>query len=159
MLTQQQLKEVLLYDPETGLFKWAKNRHRVNKGDIAGSLAYGYVSIKLYGEKYMAHRLAFLYITGKWPKEEVDHINCTRNDNRWINLREATRFENMRNVEMKFTNKTGFKGVSKSNNKWLARIRVLGKFIHLGVFNTPEEANEAYIHAANKHFGEFSNGG
>src|ERR1700730_6426271 len=103
MLTQERLKELLSYDPETGIFRWiAKSSPFSNIliGDIAGSpLAHGYLQIKIDGEQYLQHRLAFLYMLGRLPKGEGEHANLDKADNRWCNLREATRSLNHGNMK------------------------------------------------------------
>ena len=160
-LTQERLKELLHYDPETGLFTWIKRpSNRVKVGDIAGKPGpIGYVRIGISGVVYFAHRLVFLYMDGDFP-EEVDHINGVRDDNRWSNLRRATKAENRRNVGKKIVNTSGFKGVSfvERLGKYQARIW-FHKTIHLGLYDTPEEAHAAYCEAADRLHGDFSNHG
>lgn len=99
MLTQAKLKEILEYCPETGLFTWLiKISKKNNVGGIAGSkTTKGYTQIIIFGKNYKASRLAFFYMTGKWPMDEMDHINRIRNDDRWINLRDVTAKENVAN--------------------------------------------------------------
>ena len=143
MLTQTKLKEILYYDPETGLFTWLiLAGKRVKIGDIAGSLCQGYLSIMIYGKSYKAHRLAFLYMTGSWPKEQIDHINHVRDDNRWINLREATNQENCKNQSRSKNNTSGVCGViwHKQHKKWMAYIMTDSKQKHLGLFVDKLEA-------------------
>jgi hypothetical protein len=140
-LTQPQLKELLHYDPETGIFTWAVDRRGgAKKGDIAGfriknrngNHARGLaISPGMSTEIYAAHRIAYLYMTGEFPASGVKHINGINSDNRWTNLRLLS------------TNKTsGYTGVtwSKSNSKWVAQIGVKGKAKHLGLFTDLEEA-------------------
>jgi hypothetical protein len=150
-MTQSELKELLHYDSATGIFTWAVDRsQRVKAGMEAGSKhSYGYTVIRINGKNYTAHRLAFLYMEGEFPQQDVDHIDGVRDNNTWANLRHATRSENMQNSSMLANNATGYKGVSydKANNKFLAQIRHSGKNIHLGRFNTAEEAAEAYVKA------------
>ena len=135
MITQTQVKEVLSYNKDTGLFRWEKSmppRGRV--GEIAGvDNNSGYIKIGINGKRYYAHRLAFLYITGKIPKE-VDHINRCRSDNRWENLRASNRKQNMSNT-------TFGVGIRKKHGKWYARHGDK----HIGVFSTKEEAKVAYL--------------
>jgi hypothetical protein len=160
-ITHQVLLEILSYEPETGLFRWAAKRPRVRVGCVAGTFKHhkGYVIIELYGVAYAAHRLAWFFVTGIWPEMQIDHKNRNKSDNRWDNLREATNGQNRANT--KSTSKHGFKGVS--HHPWLkekpyeARITFNKKVISLGCFATAEEAHEAYkIKAAELH-GEFSN--
>ena len=91
MLTQSELKSLLHYDPETGLFTWiAPLSNRVQVGDVCSTVApIGYILIGVRGQKLYAHRLAWLYMTGEWPENQIDHINCVKTDNRWANLREV----------------------------------------------------------------------
>lgn len=107
-LTQEELKEVLTYDPETGVFIWkVRPGYRVKVGDKAGCVgADGYSQIAYKGKLRKTHRLAWLYMTGKYPKEDIDHINGDKSDNRWDNLREASRQENCRNIKRR---KEGYK--------------------------------------------------
>ena len=146
-ITQKELKKVLHYDADTGKFTWLKARNsRIKAGDIAGGIdRYGYIRIKINGNKYLAHRLAFLYMTGKFPPDEVDHINHLRADNRFVNLRHATRVENSRNKSMQLNNKSGFTGVSwhERTSKWIANIIINGNQKHLGYFTDINDAIEA----------------
>lgn len=162
------VNELLTYEPETGLFywKWRKRRTWENNifnakyaGKIAGSrAAQGYLRIILDHRYVMAHRVAFLIMTGSWPSNQIDHINGTRDDNRWCNLREATLTQNNRNSSKQVNNRSGFKGVSwkERNQKWVAQISVENRKIHIGLFETPQEAHEAYMRAARAYHGEFA---
>ena len=159
MLTQTRLKELLHYDPETGVFTWlvASNR-RVKFGEAAGSFTCkGYISIKHSHSCYQAHRLAWLYMTGSWPQEQIDHIDLCKSNNKWANLRAATNAQNQHNTQKPKHNKSGFKGVylATDRGKYRASITVLGTKIGLGQFNTPEEAHTAYCAAATIHHKEF----
>ena len=147
MITQSILKEYLHYDPDSGLFTWIKRTGRYDRtGQIAGSFGrgnYWFVTIKT--QKYRAHRLAWLYIHGEWPEYEIDHINHIKTDNRLINIRSATRRENMSNTSLFSTNTSGFNGVSwdKAREKWEAYINTSGKKINIGYFYDIEAAIEA----------------
>lgn len=160
VLTQADLVDLLHYDPETGHFTRKKSTAiGMKAGDRAHSIdSHGYVRFGVKGRNYRAHRLAWLYMTGEWPKEQIDHINCVRSDNRWANLRAATRTENLRNQKTRSGNKSGFKGVSFNAmaNKWVACIRVKRKTIFLGYFESAQAAHEAYQADAVKRFGEFA---
>lgn len=159
MITQEYLKSILHYDPDTGIFTWRNDRVKgIKAGDIAGGLnGKGYVRIWILGKKYMAHRLAWLYITGKWPNEETDHKNRIRNDNRFTNLREATKNQNQHNASKRRDNKTGVKGVSyqKKENNFKAQIQTNGEGIYLGCYATLKEAATAYRNASIELHGEY----
>jgi len=159
MLTQKRLKEVLHYDPETGLFRRAlKTSNRVKVGEIAGTEnAYGYLVICVEGKLHQAQRLAWLYMTGEWP-EFIDHKNGHRADNRWSNLRDCTRLQNQANMKKPSHNTSGLKGVSLHSEaqKWRAKIQVNKKTIHLGLFATKRQAHDAYCEAARRYHGEFA---
>lgn len=159
MITQQYLKSILYYDPETGLFYWICNRPKVKSGSIAGGMdELGYIKIKIDGKKYRAHRLAILYMTGKWPPNDTDHEDLNRANNKWENIRPATKSQNFGNQRKYSNNKSGIKGVcwDKDANKWLAQIQVKNKKIKLGRYNDIEDAGKAYTEAAIKYFGEFA---
>ena len=158
MITVGRLKEILSYDPQTGNFVWLEHRGRVNKGDIAGTINHaGYVAINTHGKRYMAHVLAWLYMTGEWPAEEVDHINGQRSDNRWTNLRAATRQQQQFNMPAHQDSRHGTKGVHLYKEKyWCAKIRLNGRQTHIGTFKTKEAAEEAYNKAAAEYQKEFA---
>ncbi len=144
ILTQDRLKELLRYNPETGIFNWIVNRGRCAKvGYVSGNLDNGgYIRIIIDGKKYQAHRLAWLYMHGQFSQEQIDHINRVRNDNRACNLRAANSCENMQNKSVYKSNKSGHSGVCwcNSRNKWLAQIRVNGIRKHLGYFTEITDA-------------------
>lgn len=157
LISQARLKELLVYDPLTGIFTWRVNRYRVTAGSIAGSLSdRGYITIGICGAKRVkAHRLAWLYMVGEIPSG-IDHKNGNRTDNRWANLRAATQSQNMANSSWKRTHP--YKGIRKQawNGRWQARITKEGVRYCLGTFDTQEEAAAAYDAAAKNLFGEFS---
>lgn len=158
-LTLERLKELLAYDPDTGLFVWKTDRGRSAKfGDIAGRLAVrGYWDIEIDGKKYKAHRLAWLYVTGKWPKDEIDHRDMNRTNNKFDNLREATHSQNGYNKITPTTNTSGFKGVSwcGRTGKWRAAITRDRKQYHLGFYDKISDAKSAYDVASHKYHGEY----
>ena len=161
-LTQEILKEYLDYSPDTGIFIWKKKMpkaHYIKIGDQAGFLCFGYITIRLLRSNFKAHRLAWFYTFGKWPRALIDHINMNSLDNRICNLREATYSENSQNARAKSTNTSGFKGVyySKEWRRWFASICINGKIKFLGYHPTPEEASVAYNKAAKEMFGKFYN--
>ena len=143
MITQKELKEILDYNPDTGILTYLISpANHVKVGDVAGSLGkHGYLAIMIKGKKYLAHRLAFLFMNELLPKQ-VDYINHVRNDNRWINLRSVNNKVNHRNQTMKNTNTSGFVGVTfnKNSGKWLAQIKVDYKNIYLGIYKDINEA-------------------
>ena len=150
MITQEKLKELLSYDPSTGLFRWRIKRSGVRFESAPGTTNdSGYVLICLFRRDYRAHRLAWLWMTGKWPAAQVDHRNGVRNDNRWENLREATREINGQNLRSakSHNRRTGVLGVGLIGKKFSARIGVSGNEIHLGVFDSTTEAHAAYVEA------------
>jgi hypothetical protein len=154
MLTQAELKELLHYDPATGVFTWLVSPvNSIKVGSIAGTLNHtGYRHIQIKGETYQAHRLAWLYIHSVWPKDQIDHRNHVHDAN-WIdNLREATAMQNRCNTS---NNTSGVPGVCwyKRDKKWLAQIMVAGKNKNLGLFVNIEDAAEARRVAELKYFG------
>ena len=159
-LTQIELRNILDYAPETGCFTWRKSpSDKIRVGQIAGGRhCQGYTSITFLGQKYLAHRLAWLYCFGVWPKDQIDHINGVKTDNRIKNLREATAVENGRNMRLPKDNTSGYKGVyrDRTRRKWLAHIRVNGVMKNLGRFTDIEAAANAYAKAARENFGEFA---
>lgn len=157
-LTAERLRELLRYVPESGLFFWMRppKQHPRLQEYAAGGIATGYVAIKIDGKKYKAHRLAWLYVHGKWPDGDLDHINGCPLDNRITNLRIATNPQNQAN-RLRDRNKTTPKGVRHlPSGKFQARISVNKKQILLGTFHSPAEAQNAYLQAAKKFYGEFA---
>lgn len=142
-MTQERLKELLDYDPETGVFEWRVDRGgSVKAGRSAGGIdRKGYVKIVVDGRAYRGHRLAWLYVYGRFPAQETDHINLIKADNRISNLREATRSNNCAN---KKPYRSGLKcAYWKSRiRRWTAQIRRNGVLVHLGCFKTELEAHE-----------------
>lgn len=153
MLTQARLKEWLRYDPSTGLFTRVKaGGGKAIVGTVISCKRAGYLQVFIEGHNYVVHRLAWLYMTGEWPKGQIDHINCERADNRWSNLRDVDQSTNMQNRKHSQTNsKTGVLGVSPSYGRFRAAIEVDGKFKHIGRFDTIEEAQAAHLRAKRQH--------
>tara|TARA_R110000787_G_scaffold198918_2_gene309980 strand:+ start:662 stop:1153 length:492 start_codon:yes stop_codon:yes gene_type:complete len=136
MISQAKLKELFIYNKDSGIFTRIVSTACNNKvGDVVGSLDNGYLRVKVDGKNYRLHRLAFLYVTGEMP-EEVDHLNHVRSDNRWVNLREASDIENSRNKSISKSNTSGVIGVfwAKDRNRWRSQIMVDNKTIWLGQF-------------------------
>jgi len=144
----EDLRAVLNYDPQTGIFSWRKQTgQRGRIGQAAGSKTdEGYIAIKLNARTHKAHRLAWLLHYGALPKENIDHINRVKDDNRIANLRLASNAENCRNSTKRVTNKSGYKGVCwhKNKKRWRAQICHNYNVLWIGDFNTPEAAHNAY---------------
>jgi hypothetical protein len=152
-LTPEKVRQILAYNNKTGVFRWRKAPRRgIRAGSIAGHTnKRGYVEIRIDKTLYLAHRLAWLYVTGGWPKGEIDHINASKGDNRFSNLRDATRSVNQQNMKRaQKNNHVGLLGVSPKRKKWRARITVDSREVNLGVYDSPEEAHNAYIKAKRK---------
>ena len=151
MITQARLKELFSYNPDTGNFTVLQNRKGSAKkiGDILGSKnKAGYLEADIDGKRYYLHRLAYLYMTGSFPQEHIDHCNRNKDDNSWKNLRIVTHQENMQNENsIRKHNTLGYRGVYKRKDKFGAKIVHNKKQIHLGFFNTVEEAGLAYAKA------------
>jgi hypothetical protein len=152
-LTAARLREVLHYDPETGVFTWLKAYQRRLVGQQAGRLNDdGYIRITVDGIEHSAHRLAWLYVHGEWPSVLIDHHNGRRSENRLSNLREADRYINAQNERShRKTNVSGFLGVRFSKGRWRSDITIDGKPTFIGRFDTPEAAHEAYVAAKRMH--------
>lgn len=150
MLTHAYVMSLLSYDPATGVFRWQQDRaSHVKAGDVAGSYNdQGYWRIKIDGKQYRANRLAWLMMKGGWPAHEVDHANGIRDDNRWDNLRAATRVQNEANKP--------YKGVRQRGSRFQARIRSEGRRIELGWYATEAEAMAVYRKAAQRIHGDFA---
>ena len=153
MITQQRLKELVHYDKKSGLFTRAVNTRGSRIGDIAGSSKGGYIYICVDSRYYLAHRLAMLYVAGRWPENQVDHKNGVGADNRWLNLRLATASENQQNRKPSSNNTSGFPGVHqvRRSGLWVARLSIGSNRLNLGTFETDVEAYAAYVVAKSKH--------
>jgi hypothetical protein len=151
MITQSKLRELLDYNETTGIFIWKYPVSiRIKVGSEAGcKCSDGYIRIRIYGNLYLAHRLAWLYKFGKFPPIDIDHINRNRIDNRISNLRSANRSMNMKNGNIRKDNKSGTKGVSWNNErkKWQVMIASGGKYKFVGRFSKKEDAIKKRIEA------------
>lgn len=150
-MTQERLKQIFSYDPETGEF--ARLKHVGGARKKAEPVRYRAICID--GAPYLAHRMAWLYMTGEMPSRNVDHINRDPSDNRWCNLRLVTQQQNMWNA-IHPTGKTRLRGVSKVNNKYRASVHNNNKRVHIGYFSSAEAAAEAVLSWCRKVRGEFN---
>lgn len=142
-ITQEEIKEIVKYSQETGVFIWISSRsNKIKIGDTAGNIWINQHNRKKYhrlwlsGRLYLAHRVAWIYMTGSWPNDQIDHIDGNGLNNKWENLREVSGSENQQNTRMKRTNTTGICGVvwNKNANKWQAAINIYNKAVYLGLF-------------------------
>jgi hypothetical protein len=159
-LTQARLRELLHYEPETGLWTWLLSpTNCVRAGAEAGSInVHGYWVIKILGKLYYAHRLAWLYVHGYFPPELIDHINSDKSDNRIANLREASHSQNNQNRGAPWHNRLGMKGIYRvPSGRYVAQIMYGGIKHYLGTFDTLQEAKLARRQAELQLFGEFAN--
>jgi hypothetical protein len=153
------IRGLLDYDPETGEIRWKDKTQGRRPGSMAGTVARnGYIAIAIAGRKFLAHRLAWYMATGEDPAAmQIDHINGDKADNRFSNLRLATHAENIRNSPG-WRKRDGYKGAHlvQSTGRWRARIYADGVELHLGTYDTPEEAHAVYKLAASELHGEFA---
>lgn len=147
-MTRDELAKLLEYDPDTGAFRWKINRRGTAKaGQEAGHInASGYRIIRTHKGRHGAHRLAFLLMTGAMPAGDVDHINGSRADNRWCNLRAVSRAVNMQNLRKAHKDsQTGILGVTRHRGRYRAQIGIGGKLKYLGLYDCPKLAHAAYV--------------
>lgn len=162
-ITQDYLKSILSYDPETGIFTWIQRLSgNISVGSVAGTtMRDGYIKIRVGGHGHPAHRLAWLYVYGVFPENQLDHINLNKSDNSIKNLRPATSSENQRNKGLMKSNKSGYKNVSWCSRakKWKVGLKVNRKSFHFGYFSNIQDANIAAINARVLMHLDFSNHG
>jgi hypothetical protein len=159
-LTAKFVRSILSYDPETGVLTWknCSHYHPSKNGKPAGvRQPRGCIQVKINRRSYLAHRLIWLMMTGRWPPQEIDHIDRDPSNNRWTNLRRATSSQNMVNRGLQADNTTGFKGVFriKKTGRYMAHITYKRKREHIGCFATAEEAFSAYCARARELHGDF----
>lgn len=158
-LSVARLRSILSYDPETGVFRWkVRTAYCTVVGEVAGSTSgAGYAKIQIDGVTWQGHRLAWLYMRGRLPRQ-IDHENLVKSDNRFSNLRAATGSENTANQPKRKDTSSRFKGVTWNKNcgRWQASIKVRGRNLYLGLFDEERPAHNAYVAAARQHFGEFA---
>jgi len=158
MITAEELRTIVRYEPGTGDFLWLQGYGRRKAGELAPKRPY--VRFKFNGKMYLAHRLAWLYVYGEWPKEFLDHINGDPSDNRISNLREATPLQNCANRRIHRDNKSGLKGVCQiESGKFMASIQEAGKQRYLGVFDSAKAAHQRYFEEAIRIHGEYARAG
>lgn len=157
-LTAARLREVLHYDPETGVFtRKVRTAQRHQVGDradfiITGGGQKGYYRVTVDSVRYMAHRLAWFYVHGVWPTNDIDHKDGDRGNNRIINLRDVPNRVNRQNIRKAMTrNRSGLLGAYFHQNRWYARLQLNRKIVYLAPFDTPEEAHAAYVVAKRIH--------
>lgn len=160
-MNQQELKGLLHYDPTTGVFRWrfGRGNGQTKPWSEAGCHnSYGYQVIMVNRKPYPAHRLAWLYMTGEMPDEQVDHKNLIRDDNRWDNLRNAAVSQNQWNTSLRSTNTSGIKGVyfDKRKQKWIGSCRVDGRRFYTEGFGSNTEAEQALTTLREANHGEFA---
>lgn len=160
LITAEEARQLFFYNPDTGDITWRVSRSGVRNNNVAGyARREGYRVVFVNGKLYLAHRVAWAIVNGAWPETGIDHINGNKTDNRWDNLRLATKSQNGMNRPAPSNNTSGYKGVSRNKKRWAASIHENGLKRHLGTFDTPKEAHAAYCCAALKLHGEFVNTG
>lgn len=145
----RELQAMLDYDRETGVFTWRTDRSSNAKaGDVAGYLDRGRVKIRVGDKQLLAHRLAWLFVTGEWPTRHIDHFNGNPSDNKFKNLRDVSHAVNLQNQRRaRSDNRSGLLGVQIKKGRFTAVIRIAGTAKFLGAFDSAEEAHEVYLAA------------
>ena len=158
-LSLEELKRILEYNPKTGLFTRKIDVNNCMARTIAGTERNdGYIYICINNVRVLAHRLAWFYVYGEWPKGHVDHINQMKPDNRILNLREASHAQNNINRPAQINNILGIKGIKRHGNKYIARLNHNKVPYYLGLFDTLEEAIDARRQKEIEFYGEYSEG-
>lgn len=159
-VTAERVRELFNYCPETGILTNRVKRVRVQAGSPAGCPgSHGYLAVGFDGgPSRLVHRIIWLWMTGEWPQHQIDHVDGDRKNNRWANLREATRSQNIVNRGPNKNNRCGLKGVffHSQAQKWRARLYHNKTMHELGLHSTPEAAHAAYARAARKIHGPFA---
>ena len=152
------VRELIDYNPHTGAFtRKVRTAQRHQVGDRADFIVKsgqqaGYRRVSLMSKRFMAHRVAWLYVHGEWPAQDIDHINGDRGDNRIANLRDVSARVNRENIRSpRVDNTSGYLGVMSHQGRWRARVQVNGSSVSLGCFDTPEEAHQAYLEGKRKY--------
>lgn len=157
-MTQDELKSILHYDLDTGLFTWLISPAKQTLiGTVAGHRnEKGYIKIGYKRKIYAAHRLAWLYVTGEWPVDQIDHWDLIKDNNRWLNLRECSNRENQFNQNVRIDNLLGVRNISKRKGKFMVRFQYNGKHRSFGTFSSLEEAKTRADHLRKELHGEFA---
>lgn len=157
-MTKEELAKRMEYNGLTGEFTWVNGKN-IGKKVGCVNASTGYIVTALNKRQYTVHRLAWLYMTGLFPENDIDHIDGNRSNNKWENLRTANHAENMANSAMPCNNTSGHKSVFRADKKWIVRISVNGKRINFGRYKTKEEANFVAMTERKNLHKEFANHG
>lgn len=158
MIDREILREHVLYEPDTGIFRRVKNSGGVKSGSVSGTIgSHGYLTVSVCGKNYLAHRLAILDQTGDWPLDIVDHVDGDKTNNRYNNLRQCSKSENGYNMKRR-PSRSGIKSVEwhEGAGKWRVRMEAGGKRHHIGFFSSLADAERSAIEARLKLHGAFA---
>lgn len=158
MITCEKVRQLFSYDKKVGLLIRKVRRSNQHIGTVAGRVGnHGAIVIHIEGRLYLAHRLIWLYVTGAFPKDKIDHINGDKMDNRWSNLRECTQAQNLCNTKLRSNNKTGAKGVHiHSQGRFRVQVKKGGVIVFDKLFDDLATAKQAAIDNRNKFHGQFA---
>jgi hypothetical protein len=153
-VTAEQVRELFDYDPEEGRLRWKVARQKINKGDVAGykSKSDGYWYVGFDYHEFLAHRIIWLWVTGEWPKCQIDHWDRNRSNNKWVNLREATNSQNGRNSSAHRNSSTGVRGIDIRRGKYRVRIHFDGEEIVIGRYMSLKVAKIARKRAEQRYW-------